>query len=153
LINQAYNPLLIKCTNNYQNINCSADTNGGVLYANELATVDSIDNCRFESNQADNGGAISIDSNAVITSITTSTFVSNIATNKGGGIELFSFERATIRNISASVFENNTAQEAGGSIMITWAGMGVVSECEFVNNSAKGGDGGGAIAISGEGGM
>ncbi len=71
-------------------------------------------------------------------------FANNSAVS-GGAIQLRTWSSA---QVTSTRFENNSASESGGALQLTGSASAVLIDCEFLGNTAGGGDGGGAIASS-----
>lgn len=92
--------------------NSAASTDiGGAIFANGDLTVE---NSRFENNNAQAGGAIALQGNGT-SSINRTTFRSNNATSDGGAIRLAEEHKLTLSN---STLYENTAQNDGGAIRV-----------------------------------
>ncbi len=68
----------------------------------------------------------------------------------GGAIQLGGPSTALI---TATRFENNSVLGSGGALHLLQAAFAVLVDCEFLGNTAGGGDGGGAIASSSSDGL
>ena len=113
-----------------------ANASGGALYI--LGNFTKVENCNFTGNIAhQDGGAMYVSGSDV--SVVDSNFVENFASQSGGAIFLIDNKNS---QINGSTFKTNVALVNGGAIEF-YAGAedGLVSSCEFVDNSAWGAGG------------
>jgi predicted outer membrane repeat protein len=142
----------------------SASQNGGAIYNDQAPT--SISNCSFTQNRADvQGGAVSVNrAGATVdrsqfsgnasglggalagydsdVSISNSQFSSNTAalgqSTRGGAVWL-NLQSPEIRNCT---FSDNVAGSLGGAVEVNNTPQAIISDCNFIDNSAVNGGGG-----------
>lgn len=142
----------------------SASQNGGAIYNDQAPTA--ISNCSFTQNRADvQGGAVSVNlAGATVdlsqfsgnasgvggafagydsdVSITNSQFSSNTAElgqSKRGGAIWLNLQSPEIRNCT---FSDNVAGSLGGAVEVNNTPQAIISDCNFIDNSAVNGGGG-----------
>lgn len=115
--------------------NISEGYGGGIA----INTSVTLQNCTFESNEANDGGAVSSHPSSSV-NIQSSTFTANRATgiDEGGGGALFNYQGNLL--IQNSSFENNYAYGEGGGA-IESRGNFTITASNFLNNEAKMHDG------------
>ncbi|ADC46813.1 adhesin-like protein [Methanobrevibacter ruminantium M1] len=128
------NSVFDNCSVRYEGTNSS----GGALYI--WGNDTHIANCNFTNNSVpSDGGAIYVGGSDV--TVVDSNFIDNNASQSGGAIFLTDNKNS---QINGSTFKNNSAKVNGGAIdFYAGAEDGLVSACEFVNNTA--GASGGSI--------
>jgi uncharacterized repeat protein (TIGR01451 family) len=126
-----YNNNGIFTVNNCTFTNNTATTYGGAIYHSmgNFTVTDST----FTNNTATDGGCISNWSNLTVNN---STFTNNTAYVDGGAISnKRNHEDTNTINITNSKFTGNTAANCGGAIYIN--ATGTITNCNFLNNTAK----------------
>ncbi|MHC4638454.1 MAG: choice-of-anchor Q domain-containing protein [Planctomycetota bacterium] len=111
------------------------ETFGGAIYCNNSSPT--IRNCVIVDNYADNGGGIrNYNSSATVTNCT---FSSNYAASWGGGMTNRNSTSPII--VTNCVFTDNQASWGGG--IRNYSSSTTVINCTFINNLARGWEGGG----------
>ncbi|WP_295617798.1 Ig-like domain repeat protein [uncultured Methanobrevibacter sp.] len=126
------NSVFEDCHIDYSGENAS----GGALYI--LGNNSKVENCNFTGNVAHkDGGAIYVSGSDV--AVIDSNFIENFASESGGAIFLIDNKNS---QINGSTFKTNVALLNGGAINF-YAGAedGLVSSCEFIDNSVWGAGG------------
>ncbi|HSW46071.1 MAG TPA: hypothetical protein VLM89_10925, partial [Phycisphaerae bacterium] len=112
--------------------------NGGAIYVSDIGTIVSLENCRFESNQAtSSGGALNLSNSpkddAHVPILTNCTFTGNTADSSGGGIAA-----GQICRLTDCTFTQNSAYTGGGG---SFGSKAELIGCFFTANTAKNGAG------------
>src|SRR5262245_43149501 len=133
---------------NFANGNPGAN-NGGAI---ELGAGDlTVSNCSFTLNQAAVGGAIYATNTTNpprVLSINGGAFTGNQSTNGAGGAVYML--GSTNGSILGGTCTNNASSAEGGALRVqTSSGLTTITGSLFANNTANGGNGGGAIFVQG----
>ena len=113
--------------------NSAGTTYGGALYW--FGYGGRLTDCSFEDNHGVNGGAVWFDSANVVNNCN---FTNNIADEAGGAVNW----RRGAPNITDCLFEKNSAPKGGALYLNKSSEDSFISNCDFINNTA---DVGGAI--------
>jgi hypothetical protein len=134
----------------------NGDAGTGEGGAIELQAGDlTLSGCSFQSNHADTGGAVYATTTSIApryVSIANSTFTGNVATgsNFGGAGGAVYVSGSSNLDIEGSTFTGNTSFHEGGAVRVQTSSATItIGGSVLANNTANGGNGGGAVFIQG----
>lgn len=117
----------------------AADEEGAAIFNDVSGTITSITNTNFLDSTADGNDGGAILNLGIINVIDDCVFEGNFADDDGGAIH----NENRIDEITETTFENNSSDDNGGAISNeTGALIGEISNTDFIENDADGGDGG-----------